>query len=466
MQIPLTMAQKRELLQLLEEKERREKRAGIKKYKPYAKQIEFHERGKAFRERLFMAGNQLGKTLSGGMEVAMHLTGLYPDWWTGKRFDDPVVFIVGSKSGQLLRDGAQRILFGRPESIGTGTIPGDSISGEPRKAQGTPDLLDSALIKHVSGGLSRVIFKTYDQGRERWQADTVHGVWMDEEPPEDVYSEALTRTNACMGPVFVTATPLLGMSRVISRFLMDSSPDRCVIKMTIDDVEHYSAEQKAKIIASYPEHEREARANGVPIMGSGRVFPIAESEIKCEAFSIPEHWPRISGIDFGWDHPTAGAWLAWDRDSDVIYVTDCYQARELTPVLHAANWKGKGDWVPVAWPHDGLQHDKGSGEQLASQYRTAGMNMLPDRATFEDGSNGVEAGIMEMLDRMQSGRLRVFAHLNDWFDEFRLYHREDGRIVKMHDDIMSATRYALMCKRFAIVKPKPAKQTNDFGSLW
>lgn len=466
MQNSMSTAQKRELLTLLEERDRRKKQNSLASYKPYKKQIEFHALGKTKRERMFMAGNQLGKTLSGGMEIAMHVTGIYPDWWQGIRFDDPVVVIVGSKSGQLLRDGAQRILFGRPESIGTGTIPGRLIAGEPRKAQGTPDLLDSALVKHSSGGLSRIILKTYDQGRERWQADTVNAIWLDEEPPLEIYTEAMTRTNATLGPVFVTATPLLGMSQVVMRFLTEQSDDRAVIKMTIDDVDHYTAEQKAKIIASYPEHEREARANGVPIMGSGRVFPVAESEIKCEAFQIPDHWPRIAGIDFGWDHPTAGAWLAWDRDADILYVTDCYKARELTPVLHAANFKPKGEWIPVAWPHDGLQHDKGSGEQLANQYRSAGLNMMAQRATFEDGTNGVEAGVMDMLERMQTGRFKAFSHLNEWFDEFRLYHRQDGRIVKELDDIISATRYALMCKRFAITKPKKSKGAQEFGSFW
>jgi hypothetical protein len=112
--------------------------------------------------------------------------------------------------------------------------------------------------------------------------------------------------------------------------------------------------------------------------------------------------------------------------------------------------RARGDWVPVAWPHDGLQRDKGgSGEQLAVQYKQQGLNMLKDRATFEDGSNGVEAGLSDMLNRMQSMRFKVFEHLHDWFEEFRLYHRKDGMVVKINDDLMSATRYALMSRRFA-----------------
>jgi hypothetical protein len=122
--------------------------------------------------------------------------------------------------------------------------------------------------------------------------------------------------------------------------------------------------------------------------------------------------------------------------------------------MFAAAVRPWGDWLPWAWPHDGLQHDKGSGEQLAAQYRAQGLRMHPQRATFEDGSFGVEAGIAEMFDRMQTGRLKVFSHLNDWFEEFNLYHRKDGLIVKEGDDLLSATRYGVMMRRIACLQAK------------
>lgn len=225
---------------------------------------------------------------------------------------------------------------------------------------------------------------------------------------------------------------------------------RHVIRMTIADAEHYSEEQRAAIIASYPPHERKARAQGIPVLGSGRVFPIDEDEIKVTAFEIPSLWVQVGGLDFGWDHPTAACRLAWDRDTDTIYVTASYGQREATPIVHAAAVKSWGEWLPWAWPHDGLQHDKGSGDELAAQYRAQGLKMLPERATFPDGGNGVEAGVAEMLDRMLSGRWKVFSHLEDWFTEFRLYHRKDGLIVKENDDRISASRYAMMMKRYAV----------------
>lgn len=443
--------EKLELYELLKTKDTLARRNRLAAYSPYAKQQEFHAAGAQYRERLFMAGNQLGKTWAGADEVAMHATGRYPDWWTGRRFPYAIRAMVGSESAELTRKGIQRLLLGPPEiraEWGTGAIPHECIRDTSMK-QGVPDAVSSVVVRHACGEDSVIQFLSYDQGRTKWQADTVDLVWMDEEPPQAIYSEALTRTNATNGLVFVTFTPLLGMSDVVKRFLLEKPAGTHVTNMTIDDAEHYTPEQRAAIIASYPEHEREARAKGIPILGSGRVFPIVEEGIKVGAFPIPGHWPRIVGLDFGIDHPTAAVWLAWDRDSDTVYVTDAYRVRDASIAIHAAAIRARGDWIPVAWPHDGLQRDKGSGEQLMAQYRNHGLNMLSSRATFEDGTSGVEAGISEMLTRMQTMRLRVFAHLADWFEEFRLYHRKDGLVVKDGDDLMSATRYALMMRRFA-----------------
>lgn len=449
------------LAQLRAELDRRRAENRLQDYRPYAKQALFHSLGATKRERLFRAGNQLGKTIAGGFETAMHLTGKYPDWWIGRRFDHPTVGWVAGVTAEATRDGCQRILLGRTGSLGTGTIPGKDIIGQPLSRQGVADAFALAKIRHVSGGTSVLIFKSYDQGREKWQGDTIDFLWPDEEPPEEIYTEGLTRTNAGDngkgGIVYVTFTPLLGYSSVVNRFLKEKNDQRADVNMTIEEAEHYTPEQRAIIIASYPEHEREARTMGVPSSGSGRVFPLTQESITWEATPIPKHWRRIVGMDFGWDHPTTAVWLAYDPESDVIYVTDCYRKNKELPVIHAAAIKARGAKIPVAWPADGLQTDKGSGQQLAQQYRAQGLEMLPEPAKFLDGSNGVDAGITEMHERMKTGRLRVASHLADWFEEFRLYHREPKgplsvpQIVKINDDLLDATRYGVMCLRFARV---------------
>lgn len=452
----LTEQEAREYLALLETKQRLLDETKLYRYKPYAKQAEFHEAGADpdIRERLLKAGNQLGKTYSAAYEAAMHLTGIYPDWWRGAVFEDPVTAWGASMTSQVTRDTVQRLLLGPPNAHGTGAIPAKMIVDVKRSAHGVADSVESITVQHITGGTSRITMKSYDQGRERFQGETLDFVWFDEEPSQDIYIEGLTRTNATQGIVWLTFTPLLGMSDVVKRFLIDKSPGTHVTNMTIHDAEHYTEAQRTAIISSYPAHEREARAMGTPTLGSGRIFPLSEDVLRESAIQIPPHWPRICGIDFGWDHPTAAVWLAWDRDTDTVHVYDCYRVKEATPMIHALAINAKGKWIPVAWPHDGLQHDKGSGEQLADQYRKQGVNITKDRATFDDGTNGVEAGLMDMLDRMQTGRLKVAAHLNEWWDEFRMYHRKDGKVVKLDDDLMSATRYALMMLRKAVVQAK------------
>jgi len=410
-----------------------------------------------------MAGNQLGKTLAAGFEYAMHATGRYPDWWKGRRFDKPIIGWIAGITGESTRDNPQRILLGRPNEFGTGAIPKDALI-DVTPARGQPDLQDSITVRHASGGVSHIGLKSYEKGREKWQGETLDLVWFDEEPPLDVYTEGLTRTNATGGMVFTTFTPLLGMSEVVKRFLLDKVPGTHVTQMTIDDVAHYSPEQRTAIIASYPAFERDARTKGIPQLGSGRVFPLDEEDITCKAFEIPAHWPQLCGIDFGWDHPSAAVRMAWDRDTDVLYITATHRAKAQTPLMFAGTVKPWGEWLPWSWPHDGLQHDKGSGEQLAAQYRSQGLKLMPQRATFEDGTNGLEAGVMEMLDRMNTGRLQVFSHLRDWFEEFNLFHRKDGLIVKSNDDLLSATRYAMMMKRFAIVKPVKVHRQAPVGA--
>ena len=454
------------MTQVLSELKRRRDRNKLSYYKPYKKQRDFHNYGAKIRERLFMAGNQQGKTWSSAYEIAMHATGQYPEWWKGKRFDRPTIGWASGITSETVRDTLQRLTMGRGGEWGTGTIPADCVL-EVKRAQGIADAIDYVQIRHISGGISRLGFKSYEKGREKWQGESIDYLAFDEEPPMDIYLEGLTRTNAARGGgiVWLTFTPLLGMSDVVRRFLQETNPDRVTINMTINDVEHYSKSDKARIIASYPEHEREARAMGIPILGSGRVFVIAEDKLRVryDEVMMPDHWPRICAIDFGYDHPTAAVWLAWDRDTDTIYVYDCYRASHGTPMTHATPINQRGPWIPVAWPHDGLQHDKGSGTQLAELYRRAGINMLHERAQYEESSAtatgqgqhrfSVEAGVMDMLDKMKSGKFKVMDHLADWWEEFRLYHRKDGKIVKTQDDLMSATRYGVMMLRFAITPP-------------
>lgn len=425
-------------------------------YTPYPKQQEFHARGVAKRERLLMAGNQQGKTYSGAAEMAFHLTGEYPTWWIGRKFDHPVKVWVCGESSVLVRDQPQSLLCGTPgveSDRGTGLIPKESLK-DWSLARGVTDAYDTIQVVHktdgVVDGISTATFKSYEQGRQKFQAATLDALWLDEECEEDIYQECLARITATRGMLYMTFTPLKGRSKVVIRYMDEPSLDREVTNMTIDDALHIKPEERQRIIDGYLPHEREARVRGVPLLGSGAIFTVPESSVTEPAIqNIPSYWRKIWGIDFGIGHPFAAALLLWDTDNDVIHVHHVIKIADALPINHASAMKQIGIEVPVSWPQDGTAREKGSGDALQLLYVKEGLRMLPEHATWSEGGNSTEAGVEEMRQREKNGKLKIAAHLSEYFDERRYYHRKDGLIVKIKDDVLSATRVGVMMKRFA-----------------
>jgi phage terminase large subunit-like protein len=405
-----------------------------------------------------MAANQSGKTLASAIEVACHATGKYPPWWPGKRFDKPTTGWVAAVTGEVMRDSYQRLLLGENAPYGGGTIPKACII-DTTTARGISGLCDVIKVAHVSGGISTITLKSYSAGRERFQGATLDYVALDEEPPYDIFSECQTRLNATKGILFMTFTPLQGVSEVVRLFMFDPSPDMALIRMTIDDCDHFDEAMKQQIIGSYQPHELESRVRGEPGRGSGLIFPVTRASIECDHRSIPDHWPRLIGVDFGFVHNFAAAEIAIDRDHDCCYVVRTFRQKESTPIMHAAALRAWGRHLRVAWPRDGRRQTlEGAGIPLMTQYKEQGLDMLWEHAQFEDGSVSVEAGLVGMLDAMRSGRFKVFRELNDFWEEFNLYHRKDGVVFAERDDLLCAVRYAWMMLRYA--------QTKEAHSGW
>jgi phage terminase large subunit-like protein len=468
-------------LKLLTDIDRRRKYNAIDFYRPYPKQQEFHDYGLTKRERLFMAGNRCGKTFCGADELAFHLTGKYPDWWLGRRFERPIQAWAGSDTSTTTRDIVQSALCGDysdSEKFGTGSIPRDCVDwkNDISLARGVTDAFDTVLVKHFTNGTydgkSPLAFKSYDQGRKKWQGTAKDAIWLDEEPDPDIYSEAKARiapTKAGQqgGIIYMTFTPLQGLSKVVNTFLSEENKDRSVTTMTIDDAKHIDLAERKKIIDGYEDYEREARAMGVPMLGSGRIFTVAEKSVAIEPFEIPFFWPRLWSIDFGVNHPFAAVLNAWDRDADIVYVIACVRMKNKLPIDHVLAMKSFGVDIRVAWPQDGHQREEYDGKLVptAKIYKAHGANMLSHHATFPDGSNSTEAGITMMQERMRLLKYRVFSTCKEWFEEYRTYHRKDGLIVKERDDLMSASRIGIMALREARVREKDLGRLQGGGSV-
>ena len=445
------------MLKLLREKQHRVETTRINQYEPYKYQSKFHAEGEECRQRILMAANRVGKTYCGAAETAYHLTGNYPEWWKGRRFNKGVRVWVAGESNDTTRDIIQKELFGvpqDPQKHGTGAIPLKSIVETIRKP-GVPNAYSAALVRHSSGKNSHISFKAYEQGFEKFMGEAVDVIWLDEEPKHEIFSQCITRTADTAGVVYMTFTPEKGMTNVVSAFMNDLKAGQSITTATWDDVEHLDEKTKTQLLSVYSPAEREMRSKGIPVFGSGLVFPVTEDDIICEDFDIPRHYPCIAAVDFGFDHPTAVSWVALDPDDDVMYVYDEYRRSKETPLTHAAVINARTPGLPVAFPHDGLQHDKGSGVQLAQQYRDLGVYMLPEHFSnppadgMVKGNNSVEAGISELLQRFETGRLKIFRSCVETMEEMRLYHRKNGKVVPIKDDLLSAMRYAaLSVERF------------------
>lgn len=220
-----------EIHRLLEELQRRRRENKLATLFPdsgqlsrfeYPKFMEFFEAGAHILERAMLAGNRCGKSIAGGFEDTLHLTGEYPDWWEGRRFDEPVRMWACGDTAKTVRDILQLILLGPAGSFGTGLIPAATLERTWNKS-GVPNAIEIAHVKHKSGGISELLFKSYDQGRVSFQGTSQHVIHLDEEPPEDVYTECAMRTMATGGfkggIILATFTPLNGISEVVKKFL-------------------------------------------------------------------------------------------------------------------------------------------------------------------------------------------------------------------------------------------------------
>ena len=233
----------------------------------------------------------------------------------------------------------------------------------------------------------------------------------------------------------------------MSRFLCQAS---------WDDVPHLTEESKKELWDSLPPYQRDARTKGIPVLGSGAIYPVSEADLIIPDIEIPNHWPRCYGLDVGW-RTTACIWMALNRDTDTLYFYAEHYRGEAEPVVHAEAIKAKGKWMKGAIDPSARGRGQTDGRALISMYRDLGLELT-------EADNSVETGIYELLTRMTTGRLKVFKSLQNWLREFRLYRRDEkGRIVKENDHGLDACRYGHSRLNDCLsTQPQPPKQQTVY----
>jgi len=485
------MSDKQKLLDLLREQKESNRTNQLKFYSPYPFQEEFHNDPEQFVG--LIAGNRPGKSHAGGGHTAYHLTGRYPDWWKGRRYDYPVQWVCGGKNNEKTRDLLQGALFGEPsreDAWGTGFVPKKDIGKFTRKP-GVPDAKYHVYVKHhtdgVEDGWSKITFLAYDMGKDGWMGFKANGVWLDEEPPEDIMGQANRSIIDEGGIVYMTFTPENGKTAVLNSMMknwsmhygswMDASGGDFDIDLAGVTLEfktvyskngakgHLTEEKVRGALKGMLPHEARMRVLGEPMQGSGLIFSYPEDQVMCEPIEIPDHWPRIASMDFGGisakSHPSAASWGAYDEDNDIVYIYDCLKLFSNTRGDVAARIISRPQWIPMMYPHDGEKTVDGGGT-VAGEYRKYGVNMFHTHITNFDeekaeGKGGIrlEPQLIDINSRLADRRLRIFKTLPEIWEEIRNFHTTKTntgtvKVVDRDDDLIATIRGICAMVRHAV----------------
>lgn len=423
----------------------------------YPKQMAFFKFGMTHQIRGFMAANRVGKTEgAGGYELTCHLTGRYPKWWPGARFTEFCRAWAAGDTRLTTRDILQQKLLGNWGHFGTGMIPGEDIIGWVAQP-GIPEAIGTLHVRHydiykqlegelVQDGSSRLVFKSFDQGREAFTGTEQEVILLDEESDEGIRNECLLRLMTTDGLLIETFTPLKGLTKVVMNYLPGGyepgmteavTKDKALVMAGWEDVPHLTQKQKETMLAETPPHLIDARSKGIPSIGAGAVYPLAESEFLVDDFALSPEWPRAYSFDVGWNK-TAALWGALDPATKIVYLYAEYYRGQAEPPIHAYAVRSKGDWMEGVIDPASVGSGQADGKQLSVQYKKLGLKLH-----FAD--NDVEAGVAAVWQGLSTGGIKVFKSLQNWRAEYRMYRRDEkGKIVKERDHLMDDTRYLML----------------------
>lgn len=445
----------------------------------------FFAAGSLYPERLFMAANRVGKSIAGAYEMTCHLTGDYPTWWTGRRFDTPIDAWVVGVDAKATRDTVQKELLGAPGEWGTGMIPAESI-GTFFMLQGTPQAVDTVKIKHISGKWSTVSFKNYQQELKAFYGTARHAIWLDEECPAEIYNECNIRTATTEGIMLVTFTPLHGITPLVVNFcsnadflvgarpfvsadqdledgeepaedaIRDLKRRKAVIQAGWNDAPWLNEETKARLLEDTPLHLRSARSTGTPGMESGNVYSVPLEDVVMKPFEIPNHWKRMYAMDVGWNR-TACLWGAFDPESDCLYIYDEHYMGEQHPSIHASAIRSRGDWMRGVIDPASRGRSQSDGVQLLNQYkREQGLKIV-------EAKNAFEPGIQMVHQRLAAGKLKIFSNCMNIQKEYNVYRRNlKGIVLKEKDHLLDCLRYIVLNSERASTKTQFKAIPGDY----
>jgi len=449
----------------------------LKYFRPFEHQRAFFRTGQADR-RGILAANRVGKTTSTCYETAMHLTGQYPDWWEGYRFERPITCMVAGEGWSQVALVLQQELLGTQdvkiiENLGTGAIPRDCIVFGTMRNDGANCI--GVEIRHKSGVNSYLLFANYTQEVRQLQGFKLNLAVFDEQPPDDFFSEVVTRTATTQGKVLCSFTPLKGLNGLVSKF-WNNEPGYEYIRVSWNDVPEYDPwgqafllmETRRQLERDYLPHEREARIAGKPVMGKGAVFQLANwPTYKTGEYTFAEmrNIHRVIALDLGLvNDKTVITLMYWDPYEKAaflhkqIVVQGVEEAVPIQYVNHLLRPEVFG--CPIVLPSDAntpgrYTMSSASVRELFEQYE---LNVMPDPIMNPPDPQGRKTnhkayGINQMRQMLEVGSLLVNENCTHFLNEAQNYFVDEQGRFSDQDDSIDSARYALLACRQGIAEP-------------
>lgn len=448
----------------------------LKYFRPFDHQIAFFNT--ISDRRGILAANRIGKTVSTCYETAMHLTGQYPAWWTGKRFDRPITAMVAGEGWSQVALVLQAELLGTPDiklkdQLGTGAIPRDAIVVDTIRSDG-PNCI-GIEIRHVSGAKSYLLFANYTQEVRQLQGFKLNLAVFDEQPPDDFFSEIVTRTATTQGMVMCSFTPLKGLNGLVSKF-WNREQGYDYVRVSWDDVPEYDpwgepfllATTRKQLERDYLPHEREARMQGKPIMGKGAVFQLRDWPTYKSGeyiFSEMRNIHRVISLDLGlvndktvisliyWDPYEKTAWL-----HKQIVVQGVEEAVPTQYINHLLRPEVFG--TPIVLPADANTQGRytmssASIRELFEQYELNVYEKAIMNPPDQQGrvTNHKSYGINQMRQMLEVGSLMVNENCVEFLREANNYYVDTQGRFSDPDDCIDSARYGLMACLQGIAEP-------------
>lgn len=465
------MSALQEAMELLRELQDRKEARSILDWKPYPTQ--WAAVNTLTPITALFGANQSGKTITGLRKMAWTVTGIYPEAFYGKRRTKPGFYWIVGESSDLTRDSLQKKLFGPdPHNPGKGgMIPANLIVGKPVIRQNSGGAYDLVRIRFIDGGISTIGFKNYSQGRENLQSATLDGLLVDEEPPLDCWTELLMRVSEAQahgwGQVLFTFTPLQGSTKLV-KTLMDDNEDVSLFFLTAEEAHHLGEahiKKWTKLLRNDPA-QLKARLYGLPDINSGLIWPVQWGDHRIPRFEIPADWPRLGGIDYGWNHKTVIILAAKDPSTDDVFVYYC-KAWDHTPAYKIATTMRQFTNLGIQFYGDpsAEQPDKSSGKKLLHTYLDELLpgweNVPPEERPIVNAPRTPQVRIEMVQKRLDEGTLYFFDDLDEvFFDELQGYAwTKKGTLPEKDDDYPDGLGYLIQM----IAK---AKRTANLRRQW